>query len=133
MATGGWSGLFDHVGGSAHDFINGKAKSGFARRLTRLLRSGPGAKQWREALVDEGAGSAYTAQQKRIVAPTDSQTAITAIGGARTIETQDLKTAVLTTALDDAVDGDFAPNTYPTDASGNGGGGKITSSGGWSL
>lgn len=124
MATGGWSGLFDRVGGAPHDFVNGKNKSSVARGLSRLLRK-RGALQLREALADEGAGSSFTAQVKRVAHTPDPGDPI-AHGGVVATETLDLKVDTLTTVIDNIVDEDFADGiTYASDASGNGGGGKL--------
>ncbi len=118
-----WSGLFDGLL-SAPNVVNGPysllSRRGhrIARKVAQLGRTRAGA----IALGGEFAlpGESY----KRSAAPTDSQTNVTALGGVRSVET------VVPTQLSEAnlitdVNASNAP-TYPTDASGNGGGGKIS-------
>ena len=124
VATTGWSGLFDGIGGAVHSFVNGKNKSSAARTLSRALRK-RGNLQLREALADEGAGASFTAQVKRVSHSPEPGNPVKH-GGVVTIETQDLKVDTLTTTIDGVVDETFANGfSHAADASGNGGGGKL--------
>lgn len=126
MATGGWSGLWNgltaapNVTNTQHDLIGQKGQT-INRKIARLTRTRGGAlAQGSEYALP---GESYV----RAVAPTNSQNSVTALGGARTVETI-TQTALAEASMQATVEKDNAP-TYPTDASGNGGGGKIAADG----
>lgn len=125
MAITGWSGLWNGlvsgVSGAAPNTgyaFNDTPGAMKTRKLAKSLRT-------RAGVVVGGAELAMTGETyKRGVAPTDSQTNVTALGGARVIESV---TPVTLTAADfkAGLVVDSQPDTYPTDLSGNGGGGKV--------
>lgn len=80
------------------------------------------------ALIGAAAGGAASATYKRAQA-VDTLTDFQALGGARTIETRTMLSRVTTAAdvteLKAFLARKSAPSSYPTDASGNGGGNKV--------
>lgn len=125
-----YSGLFNGVHNENYALLVDEAPG--RKHLSRILRkSKRGMRVTQELLlttIGAAAGSAALAQHRRVKAVatpggTNSQ------GGVRTIETVDLinrnSAAADVTALKAIVDRATKPSTYPTDASGNGGGGKL--------
>lgn len=119
-----WSGLFDGLL-SAPNVTNGPY-SLLIRRGHRISRKVAQLGRTRAGAIAMGGEFALPGESfKRVVAPTDSQTNTTALGGSRTVETStptQLSEANFITDVNEA----NAPSTYPTDKSGNGGGGKIS-------
>lgn len=125
MAITGWSGLWNGlvsgVSGAAPNTgyaFNNSAGAIKTRKLAKALRTRAGVVAGGTELTMDG--ETY----KRSVAPTDAQTNVTALGGARSIETI-TPTALSAADFKAALVVDSQPSSYPTDLSGNGGGGKI--------
>lgn len=122
-----WSGLFDNVfadGPHSLQFNRPSAR----RNVARLFRK-RGMRQFRELIIEltgSAPGNAALQQNTRVTHDADN------LGGVRTVEVQDLINRVTTSA--DATDIDtelvlsataIAPASYPVDAGGAGGGGKL--------
>ena len=124
-----WSALFDDVGGAPHALLvnsGGLISNSFKRAAKSLRRQGRNATKeiLREALNGDITAVTLSADKTRIT-HNDS----TEFGGLRTVEIIDPLnvTGVYATHAQpfrDVIDRSPSP-TYPTDASGNGGGGKV--------
>lgn len=125
-----WAGLWNNVHGEAHSLIGTRTAN--ERMISRLLDK-PGMRSRQAimtALNGAAVGETASASHKRAEA-VQGLGSITNLGGERTVETKTdinrVTTSADETAVDDIIDGKFAPVTYPTDAAGNGGGGKANS------
>jgi hypothetical protein len=122
-----WSGLFDdvNVGGHSLQSNNDKIKSSITRGIAKIVRRNRRVKEiLREAVNVDITGVTLSADHTRVI----HKEASGEFGGSRTMETvDDLNvTGVYAThghPIRDLLDASPSP-TYPTDASGNGGGGK---------
>lgn len=122
-----WSGFWDHVHSGGHSLI-GRPNHAAGRRLSRALR-GMTALKYKEllrTLVTDDVGSAAVATHTRIEAP--APFASMAHGGTRGIETitdinRNVEAADETAIVAD-IDAVNTP-TFPTEKSGNSGGGKL--------
>lgn len=118
-----WSGLWNGVHGDGHTLL---AHSNPGKRLSRALR-GMTARKYKEilrTLVTDDVGTTAAASHSRLLHSTDSRE----LGGVRSVETvTDVNRAVTAadeTAIVADIDGDHTP-TFPTEKSGNSGGGKL--------
>lgn len=126
MAITGWSGLWNGlvsgVSGAApnsgYAFQNTTQVPTKTRKIAKMLRTRGGVVAGGTALTMDGETF------KRSVAPTDSKTNVTALGGARSVETI-TPTAISEANFKAALVVDSQP-AYPVDRSGNGGGGKVS-------
>ena len=118
-----WSGLFNGEHGEDHALLVNK--NSLSQRLSKLMRRGGNRKTKELLLTVLGtapgltASSTYTRKQaeegqQEAVA---TQETVTVIGRATT--------SADVTALRADLEREFVPSTYPTDVSGNGGGGKL--------
>lgn len=124
-----WSGLFDGLL-AAPNVTNGPY-SLLIRRGHRISRKVAQLGRTRAGAIAMGGEFALPGESyKRTAAPTDSQTNLTALGGKQTIETVTPTQLSEANLITDVNEGN-APSSYPTDRSGNGGGGKTT--GGWKF
>lgn len=132
MATGGWSGLWNDVYGASHDFLVCDAfyHNPTSKRIQKLFRRNRyGVRKLTEALeaaIGAAAGS-MTDSIKRVSASKEPED--DGFGGVRTIETRTLSSAATIsdtqeTAIKALITGTSKP-TYPTEKSGNSGGGKL--------
>lgn len=125
-----YSGLWNGVHGENHALL--VDKSGCEKQVNRVLRrSRYGARAFRELLVTlvngaVGATAADTVAQRQAVADVNNNVQ----GGQVTISTRTVVNRATVagdaTALATALTHDSQPDTYPVDASGNGGGGALT-------
>ena len=123
----GYSGLWN--GEYNEDYSLLVNKSPLQKRIARVFRRG-GLRTFQElALTLNGAAAGSTAAATHSRAEAERELGSPTVnGGARTIETvthvNRVTTAADKTAIDAVLSQSTAP-TYPTDASGNGGGGKL--------
>jgi len=132
MNMASYSGLFDGVHGAPYTLLVNRSTQ--VRHAGRVLKR-RGMTRPREAVDTIVAGSsingAAAVTYKQVAGTVDPGNAA-AGGGAVTIETVTKIAAAQTTSASDATTADkmsaFSnrPSTYPTDASGNGGGGKLS-------
>lgn len=122
-----FSGLFDGVHGTPH--VLDETEPG-EKRLSHIMRE-QGMRAIKELMLTVNGvavGQAALAQNTRAAA-FNTVGAAPGGGGARTIETVDIVNRVTvaadTTRIADMLNEVFVPGTYPADASGNGGGGKL--------
>lgn len=134
MAVEGWSGLYENEHGAEYALLVGTltgVKSPLTGRISRMLRKNRaglrGLNAVMKALNGAAAGGAASATYSRVDA--DKEPADDGFGGVRTIETRTVLSRVTTSAdetfIDDLLDRDSQPAAYPTEASGNSGGGKL--------
>lgn len=125
----GFSGLFDTIqptGLTLSDSEN------IRKRISKVLSRSEGARELKELLLTlngAAAGAAASATVARVGHTVDAGNPVVN-GGARTIDTVTVigrnTTAADETAIDAMLNQVHAPTSYPVDASGNGGGGKLS-------
>lgn len=131
----GWSGLWNREYGENYSALgsnntaefNSTTNKAISKRISRD-RGGRKLAEILRTLVGATAGSTAAVNHVQI-AETSNLGNPTAHGGSRTIETiEDVNratTAADVTVIQGIIDQVFAPSSYPTDAAGNGGGGKV--------
>lgn len=125
-----YSGLFDGHHGTPHALLTNK--TGNAETMLARLFAGRGydRAKLRELMIEltgAAAGQAALVQRKRVQAEANLSQNVQ--GGLRTIETFDVVNRVTASADETNIEAALAlssqPSSYPADASGNGGGGKL--------
>lgn len=125
-----YSGLFDGVHGSAHALLTnktGNAETMIARLFSKKSGQRAVLRELMVTLTGATAGSTAAVTNKRVQAAADVDNNVQ--GGARVIETDTLVNRVTTSADATRILGALqlsSQPTYPVDASGNGGGGKLS-------
>jgi len=117
MPTGGWSGLWNRVGGEQHALLIPRGHTQ-ARRISNTV-----VRRYGGLLASERVFTDLNEDVKQVVAVAQPGNPIVN-GGAVSIAVNNL-TPVTSAAFIDMVEKPNAPVTYPVDRSGNGGGGKL--------
>lgn len=124
-----YSGLWNNEYGENYALLTNRANNNrttLARVFANRLYSRAVDRELLQALIGAAAGSNATSSHKRVKAVADTDDNVQ--GGVRTIETFEgvnrNTTAADVTYFNNALDQNPKP-TYPGDASGNGGGGKL--------
>lgn len=124
-----YSGLWNGVHGENHALLSGENTS-IKQDIRRIMRR-QGARKLKELMLTlngASAGSAALATYARVEA-VQGLGSITNLGGVREIETVTVvnrnTASADKTMIDGVINDQTKPSSYPTDASGNGGGGKL--------
>ena len=127
MVTAGFSGLFDTIQPTGHTLLETEP---LEKRVSKLMRH-EGMRELKELMLTLNgatAGSAALSQYSR-AATFNTVGSAPGGGGQRTIDTIDAvnrnTVAADKTSIDAMLEEEFVPATYPTDPSGNGGGGQL--------
>lgn len=122
-----FSGLFDTIQPTGHTLLDTQP---LRKTISRVMRT-RGARKIKELMLTlngAAAGEAALDTYSRVEHTEDAGNPA-AYGGARTIETVTVinanTAAADETAIDNMLEEEFVPATYPADASSNGGGGKL--------
>lgn len=122
-----WSGFWGDNNAITGSYSLQNNRPSLHRRIARIMRANSA--RWTKAVAlalnGAAAGDTATSTYKRREAPSDANS----LGGVAVIETVTVVDAATTagneTTIDTVWNSDSAPASYPTDASGNGGGGKV--------
>jgi hypothetical protein len=117
MPTGGWSGLWNRVGGEQHSLLIPRGHT-HARRISATIRAGIGG-----IIASERVFTDLNEDVKQVT-PNAQPGNPVVNGGLIPIAVNPL-TPVPAAAFIDMVEKPNAPTNYPRDVSGNGGGGKL--------